>query len=244
MKLQCRGNGWGSLYIGGEEVVFSYLTNAPLDVVNLLIYFAENPEAKGSKKIEIKLDAESYQSLLQFDKGKVKLYTNHNPNDLYKPLEDWVTYYENEYSFDGFLEKLYEDLDSQIEDWKKFFLHEKTADLFVQRMNLASEFYGISNQEEIEYRLISAEYDKENRDVIIRIPIDLTKFAIEGYEEAEFEILDIDSMAQYIVNEVVFFDEAEDGSSRLTSLLDDLLCQAYETGEEWIIDHTFDEGTE
>jgi len=71
--------------------------------------------------------------------------------------------------------------------------------------------------------------------ISIEIPIDTLIFAQENNPEFPVKITDKRGMLTWVSNNILEFNYNEDdGSTRLTNLLDDLFTEALESGELWL----------
>jgi len=83
----------------------------------------------------------------------------------------------------------------------------------------------------------------EGDKVIIELPIDFLTITQKYRSDLSYEVNDEISMANYVAENILTYDEEEDGTTAFHKLVDGLFDEAYESGENWLdeTDEEFDE---
>jgi hypothetical protein len=83
----------------------------------------------------------------------------------------------------------------------------------------------------------------EGGKIIIELPIDFLTITQKYRSDLSYEVNDEISMANYVAENILTYDEEEDGTTAFHKLVDGLFDEAYESGENWLdeTDEEFDE---
>ena len=93
----------------------------------------------------------------------------------------------------------------------------------------------MNNESQITAEL-SGLLDREPDTLIIRIPLDLLKFALENNPDFPLVIKSAEQMGRHFAADIAEFGRGvdESGLSTLERLLDDIGYDAYESGKPWV----------
>ena len=74
----------------------------------------------------------------------------------------------------------------------------------------------------------------EGDKVIIELPIDFLTITQKYRSDSPYEVIDETAMADYVAENILIYDEEEDGTTAFHKLIDGLFDEAYEMGEDWL----------